>query len=66
MIDRIWKASFLGFIPVRPRDHPVTMNSPVEKDDDPFFTPAYLTVVVQQLDREVAASDKAARGLFGH
>jgi hypothetical protein len=67
MIDRLWKASFLGFIPIKPGAHPGTMNSPVEKDDDdPFFTPAYLTVVSRQLDREVAASDKRAKLLFGH
>ena len=66
MIDRLWKASFLDFIPIKPGGHPGTMNSPVEKDDDPFFTPAYLTVVSRQLDREVAASDKRAKFLFGH
>jgi hypothetical protein len=65
MMDRLWKASFLGFIPVRPGGHLANMNSPVEKDDDPFFTPAYLTVIGRQLDREVAASDKRARFLFG-
>jgi hypothetical protein len=66
MIDRLWKASFLGLIPIKPGGHPGTMNSPVEKDDDPFFTPAYLTVTVRQLEREVAISDKRARFLFGH
>lgn len=66
MIDRLWKASFLRFIPIKPGAHPGTMNSPVENDDDPFFTPAYLTVVSRQLDREVAASDKQAKLLFGH
>ena len=66
MIDRLWKASFLGFIPIKPGGHPGTMNSPVEKDDDPFFTPAYLSVIARQLDREVAASDKRAKFLFGH
>jgi hypothetical protein len=65
-MDRLWKASFLGFIPIKPGGHPGTMNSPVVKDDDPFFTPAYLTVVSRQLDREVAASDKRAKFLFGH
>lgn len=65
-IDRLWKASFLRFIPIKPGGHPGTMNSPVEKDDDPFFTAAYLTVVSRQLDREVAASDKRAKFLFGH
>ena len=66
MIDRLWKASFLRFIPIKPGDHPGTMNSPVGTDDDPFFTPAYLGVVSRQLDREVAASDKRAKFLFGH
>jgi hypothetical protein len=65
MIDRLWKASLLRFIPVKPGAHPGTMNSPVETDDDPFFTPAYLTIIARQLDREVAASDKRARFLFG-
>jgi hypothetical protein len=65
MMDRLWKASFLGFIPIKPGGHSGTMNSPVEKDDDPFFTPAYLTLVSRQLDREVAASDKRAKFLFG-
>jgi hypothetical protein len=66
MMDRLWKASFLRFIPVKPGGHPANMNSPVEKDDDPFFTPAYLTVIGRQLDRQVAASDKRAKFLFGH
>ena len=66
MMDRLWKASFLRFIPVKPGGHPANMNSPVEQDDDPFFTPAYLTVIGRQLDRQVAASDKRARFLFGH
>jgi hypothetical protein len=64
-IDRLWKASFLGFIPIKPGGHPEAMNSPVVKEDDPFFTPAYLTVTVRQLDHEVAASDKRASFLFG-
>jgi hypothetical protein len=66
MIDRLWKASFLRFIPIKQGGHPANMNSPIEEDDDPFFTPAYLTVTVRQLDREVAASDKRARFLFGN
>jgi hypothetical protein len=65
MIDRLWKASFLGFIPVKPAGHPAMMNSPVEKEEDLFLTPSYLTLVSQQLDREVAASDKRAKFLFG-
>jgi hypothetical protein len=65
MMDRLWKASFLGFIPIKPGGHPEAMNSPVVKEDDPFFTPAYLTVTVRQFDREVAASDKRAKVLFG-
>jgi hypothetical protein len=65
MMDRLWKASFLGIIPIKPGGHPGTMNSPVGTDDDPFFTPAYLGVTCRQLDREVAASDKRARFLFG-
>lgn len=65
-IDRLWKASLFRFIPIKPGDHPGTMNSPVGTDDDPFFTPAYLGVVSRQLDREVAASDKLAKFLFGH
>jgi hypothetical protein len=65
MIDRLWKASFLGFIPIKPGAHPANMNSPVEKEEDRFFIPAYLTLVGQQLDREVAASDKRAGFLFG-
>ena len=65
MIDRIWMASFLRFIPVKPGAHAGTMNSPVGTDDDPFFTAAYLTVLGRQLDREVAASDERARFLFG-
>ena len=31
MMDRLWKASFLGFIPIKPGGHPGTMNSPVAK-----------------------------------
>jgi len=65
-IDRLWNASFLRFIPIKPGGHSGTMNSPVGTDDDPFFTPAYLGVVSRQLDREVAASDKRAKWLFGH
>jgi hypothetical protein len=66
MIELLWKASFLRFIPIKPGGSGGTMNSPVGKDDDPFFTPAYLSVVVRQLDREVAASDKRAKFFFGH
>lgn len=65
-MDRLWKASFLKFIPIAPGGHPEAMVSPVVKGDDPFFTPAYLTVIGRQLDREVAASDKRAKFLFGH
>jgi hypothetical protein len=66
MMDRLWKASFLGFIPIPPGGHPEAMESPVVKNDDPFFTPAYLTVTVRQLDRQVALSDQRARIFFGH
>jgi hypothetical protein len=64
-MDRLWRASFLGFIPIKPGGHPEAMNSPVVKEDDPFFTAAYLTVTVRQLDHEVVASDKRARLFFG-
>lgn len=65
-IDRLWKVSFLKFIPIAPGGHPEAMMSPVVKDDDPFFTPTYLTVSSRQLDREAAASDKRASLFFGH
>ena len=66
MIDRLWKASFLRFIPIKPGDHPGTMNSPVGTDDDPFFTPEYLKLSGRLLDRELAASEKRSLSFFGH
>ena len=65
-IDRLWNASFLRFIAVRPGGQPGTMNSPVGTDDDPFFTPEYLKLSGRLLDRELAASEKLSLSFFGH
>lgn len=66
IIDRLWKTSFLKFIPIVPGGYPQAMASPVVSDDDPFFTPEYLKVSGRILDREVAASEKRSLLLFGH
>lgn len=63
-LDRLWKNSFLKFIPIPEGGHPEAMMSPVVKDDNPFFTPAYLTVLGRQIDHQMAVSEKQALTLF--
>jgi len=65
-IDRLWKASIFRFIPIPPGGHPGALQSPVVRDDDPFFTPEWIKVSSRQLDHQVAESDKRAKLLFGH
>ena len=61
-LEPFWKASFWrsplwSFIPL-------PLGRPRPSDDDPFFTPAYLTVYSRQDDYELERSEKAARALF--
>lgn len=64
-LDRLWTSSFLRFIPIAEGGQPANMNSPTVTGDDPFFTPAYLTVVGRQLDYQMTLSEKASVILFG-
>ncbi len=61
-LPAFWKASFWKYLPVDPGG---TLNSPTVSDDDPFLTPAYLTLAGRLLEREVIASDKRTELLFG-
>ncbi len=63
-LDRLWKNSFLKFIPIAECGHPEAMMSPTVTGDDPFFTPAYLTVIGRQLDYQMALSEKRTLILF--
>ena len=60
-LGAFWRARFWDYLPKGSG----TMNSPTEKDDDPFFTPSYLTLSSYILDRKLAESDARARLLFG-
>ncbi|MFL6518735.1 MAG: hypothetical protein ACJ8NS_00785 [Chthoniobacterales bacterium] len=59
-----WRARFWDYLP---KSTGTTLNSPVaDKDnDDPFFTPQYLTLSYRIVDRQLAESDARARVLFG-
>jgi hypothetical protein len=59
----IWSLAIWRYFPANPGG---TLNSPVVKDDDPFFTPEYLKVRGRQLDYETRVSDKASLRFFGH
>lgn len=53
---RIWR-----YLPADPAQ---TLNSPVASDDDPFFTPGYLSVSARQLDSQVKKSERASQELL--
>jgi hypothetical protein len=63
-LEPFWKASFWNsplwiFIPL-------PLGEPRPNDDNPFFTPAYLTVYSRQDDAELARFEKEARAIFEH
>lgn len=62
----IWKNPLWRFLPTDPGG---TLNSPVgsipKRFDDPFCTPSYLMFNGQQLDRELALSEKRTLWFFG-
>ena len=60
-LGAIWRARFWDYLPKGSG----SMNSPTEEDDDPFFTPSYLTLSSRVLDRQLAESDARARVFFG-
>jgi hypothetical protein len=60
-LGAIWRARFWDYLPKACG----SMNSPTEEDDDPFFTPSYLTLSYRILDRQLAESDARARVFFG-
>jgi hypothetical protein len=60
-LGAIWRARFWDYLPKGSG----SMNSPTEEDDDPFFTPSYLTLSSRILDRQLAESDARSRIFFG-
>jgi hypothetical protein len=61
-LEPFWKASFWDsplwmFVP-RP------MGPPKTNVDDPFFTPAYMTVISRQQDYEMKSFEKSAQKIF--
>ena len=60
-LPAFWRASFWKYLP---KSTGGTMNSPVGSEDDPFFTPIYLTLSARLLEREAEASDKTAKLFF--
>lgn len=66
-LEPFWKNPLWKYLPADPAG---TLNSPVGSIpahlDDPFCTPAYLTFKGQQLDRELALSEKRTLWFFGH
>ena len=73
-LEPLWKEPLWKYLPADPSG---TLNSPVgglpdnlarnpQHLDDPFYTPAYLTLGGQQLDREMALSEKRRLWFFGH
>jgi hypothetical protein len=65
-LEPFWKNPLWKYLPADPAG---TLNSPVGSIpahlDDPFCTPAYLTFKGQQLDRELALSEKRTLWFFG-
>ena len=72
-LEPFWKSPVWKLLPADPGG---TLNSPVSSLpdrlarnplylDDPYCTPAYLTLKYQQLEREVAFSDKRTLWFFG-
>jgi len=66
-LESLWKNPLWQFLPTDPGG---TLNSPVgsipKRFDDPFLTPVYLMFNGQQLDRELALSEKRTVWFFGH
>jgi hypothetical protein len=73
-LEPLWKNSIWKYLPSDPVG---TLNSPVGglpdnlartplHLDDPFCTPAYLTLEVRQLDRELVVSEQRSLWFFGH
>ena len=61
-LEPFWKASFWDsplwkFIPI-------PMGPPKTNVDDPFFTPAYMTVISKQQDYEMKRFEKSAQKIF--
>ncbi|MDQ6808064.1 MAG: hypothetical protein M3Z64_01350 [Verrucomicrobiota bacterium] len=48
-----------------PGEAGATMNSPLVREDDAFFTPAYMKLSGRLLDRELAAQDRRGTLLLG-
>jgi hypothetical protein len=59
-----WRARFWDYLP---KSIESSLNSPVtdKGDDDPFFTPRYLTLSYRIVDRQLAESNARARLFFG-
>ena len=73
-LESFWKEPFWKYLPADPGG---TLNSPVGALpdnlaqnplhlDDPFYTPAYLTLQGQQLEHELAVSEKRGLWFFGN
>jgi hypothetical protein len=73
-LEPLWKEPLWKYLPADPAG---TLNSPVgslpdnlarnpQHLDDPFSTPVYLTLHGQQLDYELALSEKRRLWFFGH
>ena len=73
-LEPLWKEPFWKYLPADPAG---TLNAPVgalpdnlarnpQHLEDPFYTPAYLTLHGQQLDHELALSEKRRLWFFGH
>ena len=62
-LGAFWGARFWDYLPKGSG----SMNSPIadKGDDDPFFTPSYLTLASRVLDRQLAESEARSRILFG-
>jgi hypothetical protein len=64
-LESLWTSPVWKFLPSDPAG---TLNSPVgsipRSLDDPFTTPAYLTLTGQQMEREMALSEKRALWFF--
>jgi hypothetical protein len=60
-----WRARFWDYLPKATGSG--SLNSPVtdKGDDDPFFTPQYLTLSYRIVDRQLAESDARSRIFFG-
>jgi hypothetical protein len=61
-LEPFWKASFWDS-PLW-KLIPIPMGPPKTNVDDPFFTPAYMTVISKQQDYEMKRSEKEALKIF--